>query len=52
MSIFKSLINRLPPTRCCPEHGYGCTRKCSFVRDGYKDGRPFEAFKIKKKKKR
>lgn len=52
MSIFKSFLNKLPQSRSCAEHGYGCVKKCSFLKNGYKDGRPFEAFNSKKKKKK
>lgn len=49
MSIFKTLINKLPVTRTCAQHGYGCNKGCSFVKDGYLDSRP-KPVKVKKKK--
>lgn len=47
MSVNKKKLKHLV-ARTCPEHGYGCTKGCSFIRNGYQDSRPIPT----KKKKR
>lgn len=48
MSINKGKSKNKEGTRACAEHGYGCTKGCSFLRMGFIDSRP----KTIKKKKR